>query len=124
MGYIAKPTEHERLVCLDIETVPDRSLIPEWQSGKFPPKPIWHKVVAISFVEATLEKGPDRAERYVVRACRSGGQADWDEERLLRKFWEEFFSGPQARVVTWNGRGFDLPVLRVRAMMYGISAES
>jgi predicted PolB exonuclease-like 3'-5' exonuclease len=29
-----------------------------------------------------------------------------------------------ARVVTWNGRGFDLPVLRLRAMMHGLSAEA
>ena len=27
-------------------------------------------------------------------------------------------------MVTWNGKGFDLPVLRARAMMYGISAQS
>jgi hypothetical protein len=26
-------------------------------------------------------------------------------------------------VVTWNGKGFDLPVLRLRAMMHGLSAE-
>jgi predicted PolB exonuclease-like 3'-5' exonuclease len=27
-------------------------------------------------------------------------------------------------VVTWNGKGFDLPVLRARAMVYGISAKT
>jgi hypothetical protein len=25
-------------ICLDIETVPDRGLIPEWPKDKFPPK--------------------------------------------------------------------------------------
>ncbi len=25
--------------------------------------------------------------------------------------------------MTWNGRGFDLPVLRLRAMVHGLSAE-
>jgi 3'-5' exonuclease len=47
--------EHDRVICLDIETVPDRTLIPEWNDGKFPPKPIWHRIVAISFVEARIE---------------------------------------------------------------------
>ena len=27
-------------------------------------------------------------------------------------------------MVTWNGKGFDLPVLRARAMVHGISAQS
>ncbi len=40
---------HEKLVCVDIETVPDRTLIPDWDKGKCPPKPVWHRVVAISF---------------------------------------------------------------------------
>jgi hypothetical protein len=29
-----------------------------------------------------------------------------------------------ARVVTWNGRSFDLPVLRLRIMMHGLAAEA
>jgi len=44
------------LVCLDIETVPDRTLIPDWEDGKFPPKLICHQVVAISFVEADIDR--------------------------------------------------------------------
>ncbi|MDF2971588.1 MAG: hypothetical protein K0R61_2038 [Microvirga sp.] len=117
-------TEHDKLICLDIETTPDRTLIPDWDDGKFPPKPIWHRVVAISFVEAQLEVSESLAEKYAVRCCRSGGHADWDEPRLLAKFWQEYFAAGAPRVVTWNGKGFDLPVLRARAMMYGISAQS
>jgi len=116
-------TQHERLVCLDIETVPDRNLIPDWADGKFPPKPVHHRVVAISFVEARIERGENLAETYLVTCCRSGGQADWDEQRLLEKYWQ-YFAESAPRVVTWNGKGFDLPVLRARAMMYGISADS
>jgi predicted PolB exonuclease-like 3'-5' exonuclease len=114
--------QHDKIICLDIETIPDRTLIPDWDEGKFPPKPIWHRVVAISFVEARIDrgKGPDK---YVVTCCRSGGQENWDEQRLLWKFWQ-CFTENAPRVVTWNGKGFDLPVLRARAMMYGISARS
>jgi predicted PolB exonuclease-like 3'-5' exonuclease len=115
--------EHDSIICLDIETVPDRSLIPDWNDGKFPPKPIWHQVVAISFVAARIEYDKGLPMRYAVECCRSGGDADWDERRLLSKFWQ-YFAERTPRVVTWNGKGFDLPVLRARAMMYGISAQS
>jgi predicted PolB exonuclease-like 3'-5' exonuclease len=117
-------TEHDKLVCLDIETIPDRALIPDWEGGKFPPKPIWHRVVAISFVEAKIDRGKGLAENYLVTCCRSGGNADWDEAQLLAKFWQEYFAAGAPRVVTWNGKAFDLPVLRTRAMMYGISANT
>jgi 3'-5' exonuclease len=113
----------DKLVCLDIETTPDRSLIPDWEEGKFPPKPIWHRVVAISFVEARVNVDAAQAENYAITCCRSGGQADWNEQRLLSKFWR-YFAENTPRLVTWNGKGFDLPVLRARAMMYGISAQS
>ena len=58
--------EHEKIICLDIETVPDRSLIPDWDDGKFPPKPIWHRIVAISFVEARIEYDKGLPEKYAV----------------------------------------------------------
>src|SRR5262245_18232344 len=112
---------HDKIICLDIETIPDRTLISDWDEGEFPPKPIWHQVVAISFVEARIDSDGGR-ENYMVTCCRSGGQADWDERRLLCGFWQ-YFAENAPRVVTWNGRGFDLPVLRARAMMYGISAK-
>ena len=100
---------HDKIICLDIETMPDRTLISDWDEGKFPPKPIWHQIVAISFVEARIERdtGP---EKYVVTCCRSGGKPEWDERRLLCGFWQ-YFGENAPRVVTWNGKGFDLPVL-------------
>lgn len=54
---------HEHLLCLDIETVPDRDLVPaDWPPGEFIRKPIWHRVVAISFVEARIEQPQDGGE--------------------------------------------------------------
>jgi 3'-5' exonuclease len=114
---------HDRLLCLDIETIPDPDLVPAgWPAEKFVPNPMWHRVVAISFVEARLELNDGR-ERYPVACCRAGGEAGWDEPRLLQAWWRHF-GGRKARVVTWNGRGFDLPVLRLRAMVHGLSAAS
>lgn len=111
---------HNRLLCLDIETVPDRTLMPP-DSAKFP-KPLWHKVVAISFVEATIACDGDGGERFHVVSCRSGRDPDWDEGRLLESFWRYFAKEP-TRIATWNGRSFDLPVLRSRAMLHSLTAE-
>lgn len=114
---------HEHLLCLDIETIPDPDLVPaDWPADEFVRKPIWHRVVAISFVEARIERPQSGGECYMVECCRTGGEADWDERRLLQAWWKHF-GRRQARIVTWNGKGFDLPVLRLRSMMYGIAAD-
>ena len=115
---------HDRLLCLDIETVPDADLVPaDWPADKFIPNPMWHRVVAISFIEARLEREADGRECYLVECCRTGGEASWDEQKILRAYWQ-YFGRRRARVVTWNGKNFDLPVLRLRAMIYGISGEA
>jgi predicted PolB exonuclease-like 3'-5' exonuclease len=117
---------NESLLCLDIQTVPDRDLIPpDWPADKFP-KPMWHRVVAISFVEAAIER--DRAtgfETYIVKCCRTGSEASYNEQQLIQGYWS-FFSRAKGgnRIVTWNGKSFDLPVLYNRAMMYGLQASA
>lgn len=49
-----------------------------------------------------------------------------DSEALCREFWNwlEIFQAPPRRgiLVTWNGRGFDMPVLELAAMRYAIRA--
>ena len=125
-GAERRPPPHkpDRLLCLDIETVPDVDIVPaDWDPQKFL-KPIWHRIVAISFVEARIEINPNTGlERYIVEHCRSGGEPGWDEKQLLRAFWK-YFADRRCRVVTWNGRAFDLPVLQIRALMHGIPIPS
>lgn len=111
----------DRLLCLDIETVPDRELLPPERADAFP-RTIHHKVVCVSFVEAEIERSDEGCERYVVTGCRSGGEPDWDERRLLESFWS-FFSRRATRLVTWNGRAFDMPTLLHRSMMHGVTAK-
>ena len=123
-GAAESPGPHQALLVLDIETVPDTEQVPAgWPSEKFP-KAAWHKVVAVSFVEAAIARdAATGTEAYRVRSCRSGGEPGWDEERLLRAFWK-FFAAGRYRVVTWNGRSFDLPTLLLRSMMHGIAVPS
>ena len=115
---------HDGVLVVDIETVVDTDLCPaEWDPARFP-KPAWHQIVAISVVEASLRPdGSDGGEAYAIRSCRSGGEPGWTEERLLRAFWKHFESG-RFRIVTWNGRSFDIPVLLLRSMRYGIATPN
>ncbi len=70
-----------------------------------------HRVVAISLVLR-------REDRI---SCWSLGDAEAPEEELLARFFEgiDRFS---PTLVSWNGSGFDLPVLHYRALRHGVNA--
>ncbi len=57
-----------------------------------------------------------------MRELRSGGEAGFDEKKLLQGFFG-YFERLKPRLVSFNGRGFDLPVLKYRAMKHGVSAS-
>jgi predicted PolB exonuclease-like 3'-5' exonuclease len=115
---------HDALLALDVETVVDPDLLPDdWNPERFA-KPAWHRIVAISFVELDIVRdGSGRGETYRMRACRSGGEPGWDEGRLLRAFWK-FFAAGHYRLVTWNGRSFDVPTMLLRSMRHGIATPA
>lgn len=98
----------ERLLALDIETVPDRErLPPEWKD-KFA-KPIFHEIACISFVEADIAIDEEGCERTTNVSCRSGGEVGWTEPEILRAFWSFF-----ARYALLSGRtdraGYDAAI--------------
>lgn len=84
-------------------------------------QPFW-KVVAISFVEAEIKTEPNGCESYILKDIRSGGTKDSTEEELIRGFFSHLNRNPN-RLVSFNGRMFDLPVLKYKAMRYGIQAK-
>jgi len=104
------------LLVLDIETVPDAGapaeLVPE--DGGFP-KPLAHRVVTISFLKALA----DQSGTYHVDRLATLDASDHDEAAMLAAFWKGV-DHTQPRLVTWNGRGFDMPVLRLRSLMHGV----
>ncbi len=136
--------QHQNLFVFDIETIPDTAALAnltgfegsdtqeqrdelaryhlEITGGKnaFPRQP-FHKVVAISFLEAEIQRGGIGGENYHLRELRSGGEAGFDEKQLLQGFFS-YFERLKPRLVSYNGRGFDLPVLKYRAMVHGIQA--
>jgi predicted PolB exonuclease-like 3'-5' exonuclease len=111
-----------KLLVLDIETIVDTSVLPaDWPTDVFP-YPIAHQVVAIGFLLAEVSK-VKRSERYLVTHCGSIGSIDDSEEALLARFWDGF-DKQKPRIVTWNGRTFDMPVLRQRALKHTISTAA
>jgi predicted PolB exonuclease-like 3'-5' exonuclease len=101
---------------LDIETVPDADLYtpPQPSPGvdrPFPPlfacRPI---VIGVMWLD----------EQLVCRRMGTIGEGK-DEAGMLADF-AEFMGKYEPNLVTWNGRGFDLPVLMLRSLRHGVSA--
>jgi hypothetical protein len=128
-----------RLVTLDLETVPDEALVAavdgavdrpyaeqlrrvvderRARSGgrsDFLPIP-YHRPVAACTLEA--EEGPDVVRVVDASAWtdRAGGA---DEAPFLRRTWQRLAG---RTLVSFHGRGFDVPVLELRSLKLGVPA--
>lgn len=134
---------HRTLLVFDIETVPDTDVVPrligfadgdvearraslevyhlEVTEGRNPfPRQPFHRIVAIAFLLAEIEAEGD-GEIYYLRELRAGGGETSGEAELVAGFFQ-FVERHKPRLVSFNGRGFDLPVLKYRAMVHGIAA--
>ena len=119
---MARTPSAEYLV-LDIETVPDTQ---RWQppaveegqrpSAQFPPT--WaHRVVVIGAL--WLDHGY-RLKKFDVLGDPTAGSEDENERALLADF-SRLVGKARPILVTYNGRGFDLPVIALRALCHGVS---
>lgn len=134
---------------VDIETVVDRSVwtppAPKWvlaprgeftagpegfapvPAGLLPddpfPPPQAQRVVAVAWCDLTSEDNAYYQLEGVYSFCvwntASALEADRAEKGLVLAF-AEAEDGDTAQLVTWNGRGFDLPVLNLRALKHKI----
>jgi predicted PolB exonuclease-like 3'-5' exonuclease len=120
---VARAPSAEYLV-LDIETVPDTE---RWQPpaqgenemrGGFPPS--WaHRIVVIGCL--WLDHGYT-LKRVGVVGEPGGGNGSADErERALLEDFSRFVGKHRPVLVTYNGRGFDLPVLALRSLCHGVA---
>ncbi len=80
----------------------------------------FHKIVAISFLRADIKRGGGY-ESFTLQEIRSGGTALSSEQELVKGFLS-YVSAIKPRFVTFNGRTFDFPVLKYRAMLHGVQA--
>ena len=63
------------------------------------------------------------ADDYTLQAITSLDTPQFRTEEIVRQFWFGVAHYPRARLVTFNGRGFDLPLLELAAYDYGFSAR-
>ncbi len=82
----------------------------------------FHKVIAISFLKASIEYSSDGFESFHFEEIRSAKNENDSEYDLIKGFFATI-EKLQPRLVSFNGRTFDLPVLKYRAMKYGITAQ-
>ncbi len=122
------------MICVfDCETIPDIDLIranfeieglddhaaidaaqaqyAENHNTTFLPLP-YHRVVAISAVIA------DGFGRFIKVG--DFGKGEDDEAAIIRDFFD-YIEAQNPRLVSFNGRGFDMPMLLIRAMRYNLS---
>ncbi len=92
------------------DTARDQILERSGQQSDFFPIP-FHIPISISTLQAD--------ENYRIRALGSIGIDRFTEMELVARFWQ-MFENVQT-LVSFNGRGFDLPVLETRALKHGIS---
>lgn len=94
----------QSVLVYDIETISAA----EPADGGFPPWPT-HETVAAAFLHAQL--GPDGRWEFDLQTLVQRGEQD---VRFLSDIEEQMTRG--ATKITYNGRGFDAPVLRLNAM--------
>ena len=96
----------------DIETIvdPELPIVDPGDAGKLPAAP-HHKIVTIG----ALLLGAD----YAPRRLGLVGRDATDEATIVREF-AELVEKHQPTLISYNGRGFDLPVIAMRCLRHGV----
>lgn len=137
--------QHQNLFVFDIETIPDtnsgkklldlktndtndlrQSLVNYHleitdNKNSFLRQP-FHQIIAISFIQAEIQRDFNGNESYNLIDIRSGGDLISVEADLVKGFFNHLKKN-FSRLVSFNGRNFDLPVLKYRAMKHNIEAS-
>jgi len=105
---------HGSYLVLDIETIPDTSLwkapdAPVGQDKPFPPT-YAHKTIVIGCMWLDAD----------LRMLRLGVIGEGKDEKGVLEDFSAFVDRHRPTLVTYNGRGFDLPVLALRALHHAV----
>lgn len=111
-----------KYLIFDIETIPDPEhpwIPPEDKPDQFPPIPV-HKIVSIGGMLLSVEGINGEKKKNKVLWFGNFGKPD-DEVSMIRGFLQ-MIDDEYPDLVSYNGRGFDLPVIEHRCMRWGIQA--
>jgi predicted PolB exonuclease-like 3'-5' exonuclease len=136
--------QHQNLFIFDIETIPDLKAaqnlldLPDAKKDEVREalvnyhlkitggknsflRQVFHQIIAISFVECKIERDFDGQEFYQITDVRSGGDLLSNEADLVKGFFSHLKKN-LSRLVSFNGKNFDMPVLKYAAMKHGVEA--
>lgn len=123
------------VLAFDIETVPDVAGIRKLFD--LPGDLADAEVAEVAFQKRRVASGNDflqpHLQRVVVVSCVlrddegvrvfSVGEPDTGEKETIQRFFEGI-GRYKPQIVSWNGRGFDMPVLVSRGLVHGVTAEA
>lgn len=122
---------NQTVVVFDIETSLDRQAfaratgIAETEIYKIKealgdvfPKPMFHQIECIGVLRAQFHQGAWQIDRFGAPH-----RGDRPEHNLIEGFVRSL-EAPLPRLISWNGTSFDLPVMRLRAMLHQVSAPA
>ena len=121
------------ILVFDIETIPDVEGLRQLHELGAELSP--EAVAEFAFQRRRQQTGGDFLPHHVQRVCAIScvlrtddglrawtvGKTDDDEKHII----QQFFKGIEKytpQLVSWNGGGFDLPVLNYRALVHGVAA--
>lgn len=132
----------EKLFVFDIETIPDTDVVCnllgiesnnisflrnelekyhiETSNGNSFPRQMFHKPISVSILIADINKN-NSTEYYKILKVGTFSSMKNTEKEIIEKFFD-YLCKYLPRIVDYNGRTFDLPVMKYRAMKYCISA--
>ena len=131
--------EPQDLLVFDIETIPDidccyelTGIKPysdehavqliydyhEQSSGNSFPRQPFHKIVVLSILHAK-----NQGEYFKVEKISSASLEEKSEREIIDNFFQIFKEGFLPIIVTYNGKIFDIPVLKYRAMKHFVQSR-
>jgi predicted PolB exonuclease-like 3'-5' exonuclease len=135
----AVPGATTAFLILDTESVPDGDLI---RRVKYPEESITPEEAIARAQAEVREQSPTAsdflpvtfqypvavcvlrvADDYTLQAVTCLDTPQFRTEEIVRQFWRGVACYPRAKIVSFNGRGFDLPLLELAAYDYGFSAR-
>ena len=137
---LKRPTADPAYLVLDTESVPDGKLL---SMVKYPGEPLTEDeairraqdearkssasgsdFLPVSFqipiAICVLRVGAD----YRLQSIQCLDAPEFRTPEIVRKFWQGVGLYPRAQLVSFNGRGFDLPLLELAAFRYGCAAKN